>query len=139
MDSLAHRTPSGLPLDQLVAHALSELDKINYSRRSVRRYRTVWGHLVTFSRERNLGDRYSEQLAAEFVTAYRRQPGERVKANEEWRRHIPFLVTVLGDFARDGRVERTRIDTSRLQVPAAMKKSLSEYEFFSKQKTAYEI
>ncbi len=132
MDSLAHRTPSGLPLDQLVAHALSELDKINYSRRSVRRYRTVWGHLITFSRERNLGDRYSEQLAAEFVTAYRRQPGERVKANEEWRRHIPFLVTVLGDFARDSHVERTRIDTSRLQVPAAMKKSLSEYEQYAR-------
>ncbi len=132
MDSLAHRTPSGLPLDQLVAHALSELDKINYSRRSVRRYRTVWGHLITFSRERNLGDRYSEQLAAEFVTAYRLQPGERVKANEEWRRHIPFLVTVLGDFASDSRVERPRIDTSRLQVPAAMKKSLSEYEQYAR-------
>ena len=99
MDSLEHRTPSGLPLDELVAHALSELDKINYSRRSVRRYRTVWGHLVTFSRERSLGDRYSEQLATEFVTAYRRQPGERIKASEEWRRHIPFLVKVLGDFA----------------------------------------
>jgi len=74
MDSSAHRTPSSLPLDQLIAHALSELDKINYSRRSVRRYRTVWGHLVTFSRERSLGDRYSEQLTTEFVIAYRRQP-----------------------------------------------------------------
>lgn len=62
MDSYAHRIPSSLPLDELVAHALSELGKINYSRRSVRRYRTVWGHLVTFSRERSLGDRYSEQL-----------------------------------------------------------------------------
>jgi len=132
MDSSAHRTPSSLPLDQLVAHALSELDKINYSRRSVRRYRTVWRHLVTFSRERSLGDRYSEQLATEFVTAYRRQPGERVKASEAWRRHIPFLVKVLGDFARDGRVERTRIDTSKLQVPAAMKKSLSEYEQYAR-------
>jgi site-specific recombinase XerC len=132
MDSSTHRTPSSLPLDQLVAHALSELDKINYSRRSMRRYRTVWGHLVTFSREMSLGDRYSEQLATEFVTAYRRQPGERVKANEEWRRHIPFLVKVLGDFARDGRVEHTRIDTSRLQVPAAMKKSLSEYEQYAR-------
>jgi len=134
MDSLAQRTLSGLPLDQLVAHALSELDKINYSRRSVRRYRTVWEHLVTFSREMSLGDRYSEQLATEFVTAYRRQPGERVKASEEWRRHIPFLVKVLGDFARDDRVERTRIDTSRLQVPAAMKKWLSEYEQYARER-----
>ena len=132
MDSSAHRTPSSLPLDQLVAHALSELDKINYSRRSVRRYRTVWGHLVTFSREMSLGNGFSEQLATEFVTAYRRQPGERVKANEAWRRHIPFLVKVLGDFALDGRVERTRIDTSRLQVPAAMKKSRSEYEQYAR-------
>jgi len=132
MDSSAHRTLSDLPLDQLVAHALSVLDKINYSRRSVRRYRTVWGHLVAFSRERSLGDRYSEELATEFITAYDQQPGERLEANEEWRRHIPFVVKVLGAFVRGGGIERPCIDTSRLQVPAAMKRSLIEYEQYAR-------
>ena len=132
MDSTQHRNPSSLPLDQLVAHALSELDKINYSRRSVRRYRTVWEHLVAFSREMNFGDRFSDQLATAFLSTHRWQPGERVKANEAWRRHIPFVLKVLGNFARDGRVEHTRIETSRLQVPAAMKRSFSDYEQYAR-------
>ena len=63
MDSSEHRTVSNLPLDRLVAHALGELEKLRYSRRSLRRYRTVWGHLVRFAREMNLGDQYSEHLA----------------------------------------------------------------------------
>lgn len=132
MDSSAHQSPPGLPLEQLVAHALSELDKINYSRRSVRRYRTVWRQLVTFASKMNLGDKFSEPLAIAFLTAYRQQPAERIKANEEWRRHIPFLLKVLGDFARDGRVEHTRIETSRLEVPVGMKKSLSDYEQYGR-------
>jgi len=132
MDSSAHRNQSSLPLDQLVAHALSELNKINFSRRSVNRYRTVWKHLVTFARERSLGDRYSEQLATEFVAAFRSQSGDDIRAHDGWRRHIPFVVKVLGDFACGGRVERARIDTSRLQVPAAMKKSLSDYEQYAR-------
>ncbi len=126
------RTTSGLPLDELVAHALSELDRVNYSRRAVRRYRTVWAQLVAFSRERNLENRYSEELAAEFVAAYSQQPGERVAANEEWRRHIPFVVKVLGAFAGGGVIERVRTDVSRLQVPAAMKKSLNEYAQYAR-------
>jgi len=134
MDSSEHQRVSKRPLDLLVAHALSELEKLRYSTRSLRRYRTVWEHLVRFAREMHLGDEYSEHLAARFVDAHQLQNGEHCKVNEEWRRHIPLLVTVLGDFARDGRVERTRIDTSRLQVPAAMKNSLSEYEQYCRER-----
>ena len=106
MDSSQYQSASKRPLDLLVAHALSELEKLRYSTRSLRRYRTVWEHLVRFAHEINLGDEYSEQLATRFVHAHRLQNGEHSKVNEEWRRHIPFLVTVLADFARDGRVER---------------------------------
>ena len=70
----------------------------------------------------NLGDRHCEQLATRFVDAHQLQNSEHSKVSEEWRQRIPSLVTVLGDFARDGRVERTRVDTARLKVPAAMKK-----------------
>jgi site-specific recombinase XerD len=123
---------SQLPLDGLVAKALGELEKLRYSRRSLRRYRTVWEHLVTFAREMNLGDEYSENLAMRFVEAHRPQNDKHRKLKEEWRRHVPLLVRVLGDFARDGRVERTRIDTLRLHVPSAMKRWLSEYEQYAR-------
>lgn len=39
-----------------------------------------------------------------------------------------FVVKVLGDFRRDGRIERSRTDRSRLNIPPAMKKSLRDYE-----------
>jgi site-specific recombinase XerD len=134
MDSSAHRTASNLPLDRLVAHALGELEKLRYSGRSLRRYRTVWEHLVRFAREMNLGDEYSEHLATRFVDAHRLQDDEHSTASEEWRRHVAFLVKVLGDFARDGRVEHARVDISRLQVPALMKKPLCDYEQYCRER-----
>jgi site-specific recombinase XerD len=132
MDLSERGNTSKLPLDRLVAHALSELEKLRYSRRSVRRYRVVWECLVRFAHEMNLGEEYSEQLARRFVDAHRVQDIQHSEVNEEWRRHIPFLVKVLGEFASEGRVERTRTDTSKLQVGAAMKKWLSEYERYAR-------
>ena len=70
MDSSEHQSVSNLPLNRLAAHALCELEKLRYSRRSVRRYRRVWEHLVRFARQMNLGDEYSEHLAARFVDAH---------------------------------------------------------------------
>jgi len=75
MDSSAYQSVCKRPLDLLVAHALSELEKLRYSTRSLRRYRAAWEHLVRFARE-----------------------------------------------------------MSRLQVPAAMKKSLSEYEQYCRKR-----
>jgi len=42
MNSSEYQSASKRPLDLLVAHALSELEKLRYSTRSLRRYRTVW-------------------------------------------------------------------------------------------------
>jgi hypothetical protein len=47
--------------------------------------------------------------------------GECLKPGERWRRHVVFGLKVLGDFAREGSVERPRIDTRNIQVPALMK------------------
>lgn len=128
MDSSEHQCVSHLPLDQLVAHALGELKKLQYSRRSLFRYRTAWSRLLAFSKEANLGQMYSDNLAARFVEAYHLPSGERARANESWRRHAAFLTQVLGDFARDGRVKRSIIYTDKLDVPAGMKKPMSDYE-----------
>lgn len=119
---------ANLPLDRLVACALSQLEKLRYSRRSLRRYRTIWRHLVAFSHEMNLGDEYSEDLAAQFCNAYQMREGECLKPSEGWRRHVVFGLKVLGDFARDGCIERTVTDMQKIQVPARMKKPVRDYE-----------
>jgi site-specific recombinase XerD len=80
----------------------------------------------------NLGTEYSDNLAMRFVEAHRLHNDEQRKGKEEWLRHVPLLVTVLGNFAREGRVDRTRINASKLQVPPAMKKGLSEYEQYAR-------
>lgn len=128
MDPSPQQVSNGLPLDQFVARALSELEKLCYSRRSLRRYRTVWQHLVAFCHERNLEDRHSEELTAQFCTAYQSPEGECLKPSEGWRRHIVFGLQVLGDFARDGRIERTITDMQKIQAPALMQKPVCDYE-----------
>jgi site-specific recombinase XerD len=134
MNQSNHQVVNNLPLDQLIAHALGELKKLHYSRRTLRRYRTIWQNFMAFSRQMNLNDKYSDDLAASFADAYRIPNGERLKAKEEWRRHLVFGVKVLGDFVRDGRIERTVVDMQRLQVPAAMKKPLCDYEQYCRER-----
>jgi site-specific recombinase XerD len=128
MDQSTHQVSNNLPLDRFVARALSELEKLAYSRRSLRRYRTIWQHLVAFCHEMNLGDEYSEDLAAQFCNAYQMREGECLKPSKGWRRHAVFGLKVLGDFARDGCIERTVTDMQKIQVPALMKKPVRDYE-----------
>lgn len=128
MDQSHHQVAHDLPLNRLVADALVQLEKLGYSRRSLRRYRTIWGHLITFSVRENLGNEYTEDLAARFVDAYRIRNGEHIKPHEGWRRHIVFGVKVLGDFACNGRIERSRTDMQKVKIPPAMKKPLRDYE-----------
>jgi site-specific recombinase XerD len=128
MDQSDHSVSNNLSLEQLVTRALSELEKLCYSRRSLRRYRTIWRHLVVFSNEMNREGKYSEDLAAQFCNAYQMHDGECLKPSEGWRRHVMFGLKVLGDFARDGCIERTVTDMQRIEVPMLMKEPLRDYE-----------
>jgi len=128
MDQSYHEVAHNLPLDRLVADALGHLEKLGYSGRSLRRYRTIWQHLITFSRQQNFGDEYSEDLVVRFLDTYRIRDGEFVAQEGGWRRHIVFGVKVLGDFACDGRIERFRTDMQKVKIPPAMKKALRDYE-----------
>jgi len=132
MESPKHPNTSTLTLDQLVTHALKELRRLKYSRRSVRRYRLAWSELIAFSKAEKLGDKYSDDLAARFIAAMRLERTDRTKPNERWRRHVTFMVRVLADFARDARVERTRIDMRQICVPEAMQKTLCDYEQYAR-------
>jgi hypothetical protein len=107
MDHLNHQVTNVQPLKRLVVRGLKYLENLGYSRRSLRRYRTIWQHLITFSRQQNSGDEYSEDLAARFLDAYRIRDGEFVAPEGGWRRHIVFGVKVLEDFACDGCIERS--------------------------------
>jgi hypothetical protein len=110
MDQFTHPVSNNVPLDRFVERALSELERLRYSRRSLRRYRTIWRNLVAFSHETNLGDEYSTDLAARLRDAHQMRDGERLKPSEGWRRYVVFGLKVLGDFARNGCIERTVTD-----------------------------
>jgi len=90
MNASNHPAASDLPVEQLIAHALGELKKLEYSRRTLRRYRIVWQHLAAFSRQVDLGDKYSKELAGRFVDAYQVRIGEHLTAETGWRRHVAF-------------------------------------------------
>jgi len=134
MDQSNHQVSRILPLPQLVERAEIELEKLCYSRRSLRRYRTIWCHLVSFSRQMNLGDEYSDDLAARFSDTYQMREGERLQPREGWRRHVVFGLKVLGDFARDGCIERTYTDMQKIQVSALMKKPVRDYEQYCRER-----
>ena len=126
MDSHNKAKLDYLPLGRLADRALRHLERIGYSRRSLRRYDHIWGQLVTFADERDFGDEFSEDLAAGFVEACRSHDD----ARRGWRLHAPFGVRMLGDFRRDGRIERSRTDRCKLNIPPAMRKPLRDYEAY---------
>jgi len=118
------------PLDQLVAGGLVQLEKLGYSRRSLRRYHAIWRHLTAFAQQEGLGATFSEDLAVRFVEAYRLRADETIEPSEGWRRHVVYGIRVLAAFARDGHVERCRTDMQKVQIPPAMKKPLRDYEVY---------
>lgn len=127
MTTSKRRSLCDLPLDELVRHALGELEKLNYNRKTVWRYRTVWKHLVRFSAREHLGNKYSDQLTTRFITAFQARSGGRPAAGTDWQRNVARSVEVLGDFVRDRRVERSYVYTSSLPIPASLKRPLADY------------
>jgi hypothetical protein len=115
-----------LQLGQLVANALSEIERLGYSRRSRNRYRAIWEHLIEFSRRNQLEDKLSADLAARFLEEY----GVRGEAVDEpgngWRRHLLFGLKVLADFAKNGRIERAFAEIQAIHLHPAMQNTLRD-------------
>ena len=128
MDSSTNAFSNGIPLKRVVKRALRELERLGYSRRSLRRYRTIWKHLLAFAQDNGFEDRYSEELAKRFIEASPCCHGEHVCPSKGWRRHAAFGLKVLGDFNRDGCIERSRTDMQKLDIPPAMRKPLRDFE-----------
>jgi hypothetical protein len=88
-----------LLLRKLITEALEQLKKLGYSARSLRRYRTIWQHLIAFSQQKDLGDTFTENLAGHFIDAYGIRDGEVVDPKDGWRRHVDFGIKLLAHFA----------------------------------------
>ena len=129
MDS-SHTTTDDMPLQQLASRALGELKRLGYGKKSLWRYRTVCYRLIAFAEENGLEDRYSDQLVRRFVDAWGPHDGQPAAPSADLLRCIPFIVTVLADFSRSGRIERTRTDLRNVSIPPAMKKPLRDYEAY---------
>ena len=128
MDSPDTTAANHMPLQELVSQTLRDLERLGYSKKSLWRYRTVGNRLIAFARENGLEDRYSDQLARHFVDAFGPRNGESTKTVSGWRRYMAFVVKVLGDFSRDGRIVCTRSKIRNVSIPPATKKPLKDYE-----------
>ena len=82
MDQAKCPISENLPLGRLVAAALGELERLEYTRRSRDRYRAIWEHFIEFSRQRKLGDEFSGDLATRSVEEYRTGDEEAHKPGE---------------------------------------------------------
>lgn len=128
MDSSITEAVDDVLLERVVDNASHHLEELGYSRRSLRRYDTIWRALIGFAEEKGFESRYSEELATAFVEACRAEPD----GSSGWQRHVACGVKVLGDFHRHGRIARPRADRRMLTIPPAMRKPLEDYEDYAR-------
>ena len=119
--------PKEQSLKKLVSGALNQLQRIDYSRRSLSRYQIVWEKLITFANKHEFGNRLSEKLIAQFLKHHGITDAS-ASEEEGWRRHAAFSIKTLWNFSRYGYFERTITQMHKLNIPLAMKKTLNEYE-----------
>jgi len=125
-------TSENLQLGRLVADALSEIERLGYSRSSQNRYRATWEQLIAFARGIELGDEFSADLAASFLEEYGARDGQVDGPGNGWRRHMVFGVKALADFAKNGRIERAFTEVQAIHLLPAMQNTLRDYEQYSK-------
>jgi site-specific recombinase XerD len=121
-----------LQLGRLIADALGEIERLGYTKRSLHRYRTTWGHLIEFSHRKELGDEFSADLMARFLEEYRIRDEQMDEPSDGWRPHIAFEVKVLADFAKNGRIERPFTEVQTIHLVPPMQKTLRDYEQYCK-------
>ena len=125
-------TSENLQLERLVAGARGEIERLGYSRRSRNRYRAIWEHLIEFSRQKELGDEFSADLAARFLEEYQVRDVQGDGPGEGWRRHMEFGVKVLADFAKNRRIERAFMEVQAIHLLPTMHNTLRDYEQYCK-------
>jgi site-specific recombinase XerD len=132
MEQAHSSTSENLQLGRLVAEALVEIERLAYSRRSRNRYGATWKHFIEFSRRKELGDKFSADLAARFLEEYRVKDEEVDERGHGWRRHMVIGVKALVDFANNGRIGRAHSDVQGVHLLPAMRNTLRDYEQYCK-------
>jgi site-specific recombinase XerD len=132
MERTSFAASQNLSLERLVSEALSEIERLGYSRRSRNRYRATWEHLIEFSGRKALGDQFSGELAARFLEEYRVGDGETDTSGQGWRRHMFWGVKVLADFAESGRIDRGKTELEAIHLIPAMQNTFRDYEKYCK-------
>jgi site-specific recombinase XerC len=132
MEQFAFPISRNLSLERLVTDALGKIERLGYSRRSRNRYRTTWEHLIDFSGRSGLGDQFSEELVARFLEEYRLTGEETDISGQGWRKHVAWGVSVLADYAENGRIERAFTDTEAIHLVPSMQNTLSDYVQYCK-------
>lgn len=134
MDHSPHLSSDLPDLEQLVYEALLYLEKLDYDRRSLRRYRTTWNHFIAFAREDGAGRYYSPELGTRFVDHIRSRSRSRTTPFKDWRAHVSFEMKVLEQFACDGAIKRRQVDRRRTRIPPAMKSAYDEYPRYARER-----
>lgn len=80
-----------LPLDELVFIALSQLQVLNYSERSIRKYQSTWNRLIKFANHQGFKNKLSEKLILEFLAYYEISSESPTDAYNDWRRHAALV------------------------------------------------
>lgn len=119
-----------LPLDELVFGALSQLQVHQYNSRSIRRYQTVWRHLLIYAQQHNYKGKLREQLIVDFLAHHDIDPQLPVAANKGWKLHAEYALALLWSYTRYGYFERGKQDVNRINLSASMRKSLQDYKTY---------
>jgi integrase len=115
-------------VETLVKRAEAKLATSTYSRRSRRRYHTVWNYLAQYAKKHQNDGIYSDKLAAEFFIAYQPKQHEILNSNNSWRQHLSHCLRVLRHFERTGHIIRPRSDTRSIELSQGMRTILSRFE-----------
>jgi site-specific recombinase XerD len=127
MEQSAFPISWNLSLERLVTEALSEIERLGYSRRSRNRYRAIWEHLIEFSNRNKLGDKFSGDLTVRFLEEYLVGDEQKERPGQSWRKHMVWGIRVLADFAETGHIERAFAEVEAIHLVPAMQNTLRDY------------
>jgi site-specific recombinase XerD len=112
-------------LAQLVSNTERHLETLHYAPSTIARYRSTWRSFVHFSEQEGVSDRFSEELAEQFVAA--RGVSLAVPAKQSIARHLRAAMGILGQFARCGYIHRRRRAPVSTSLQPSMAAALKEY------------
>jgi site-specific recombinase XerD len=128
------KKPNKLPLDKLVFDALSQLQVLHYSERSIRRYQSTWNRLIKFAKQQGFKNKLSQRLILEFLEHYEIKSESPAFTYKDWRKHTEFSLKILWNYARFGYFEQVRVIFNKLNIPPKMQKSLYAYKKYCEEK-----